>query len=192
VDGWEAFPIIYLTQEMLGREDRRQGHHHKLDIGNRHAHSFRLFLRILHHGNELGNDICLYVILCHISAEGDHVDGMQPPAVGIEEGHDVDGHDIRVEYFSILEIVVPDLVNDIAKEFGDASFGRLVTGKVIEAGFMGRLCTNTDDCRGIVGDVSIVEGEVGGTYELLLPWLALYLMVSVRMAMREWIPFNWL
>jgi len=117
---------------------------------------------------------------------------MQPPAVGIEEGHDVDGHDIRVEYFSILEIVVPDLVNDIAKEFGDASFGRLVTGKVIEAGFMGRLCTNTDDCCGIVGDVSIVEGEVGGTYELLLPWLALYLTVSVRMAMREWIPFNWL
>jgi len=77
----------------------------------------------------------------HISAEGDRVDGMQPPAVGVEEGHDVDGRDLSVEGISIFEIIVPDLVNDIAKKFGNATFGRFVTGVVIEAGFMGRLCT---------------------------------------------------
>ncbi len=30
---------------------------------------------------------------------------------------------------------------------------------------MGRLCTNVDDCRGIVGDVFIVEGGADGPYE---------------------------
>jgi hypothetical protein len=30
---------------------------------------------------------------------------------------------------------------------------------------MGRLCTNSDDCRGVVGDVFIVEGEADGTYK---------------------------
>ena len=53
---------------------------------------------------------------------------MQPPAVGVEEGHDLDGHDLHVEHFGILEIIVPDLADDIAKEFGDASFDRLVDG----------------------------------------------------------------
>jgi len=128
VDDWEAFPIIYLAQEMLGREDRHQGHHHEFNIGDGHAHPFCLFLRILHHDDELGNAVCLYVILHHISAEGDHVDSMQPPAVGVEEGHDVDGHDLCVEHFGILEIVVPDLADNIAKDFGDASFVCLVDG----------------------------------------------------------------
>ncbi len=76
VNGREAFPIIHLAREMLGREDSRQGHHHEFDIGNGHARPFRLFLRILYHDNELGDAICLHVILHHISAEGDHVDGM--------------------------------------------------------------------------------------------------------------------
>ena len=30
---------------------------------------------------------------------------------------------------------------------------------------MGRLCTISDDCRGVVGDVFIVEGEADGTYK---------------------------
>jgi hypothetical protein len=30
---------------------------------------------------------------------------------------------------------------------------------------VGHLCTNTDDCRGVIGDVFIIEGEAGGTYE---------------------------
>jgi len=76
VYGWEAFPIINLAREMLGRKDSRRGHHHKFDISDGHARLFCLFLRILHHDDELGNAICLHVILRHISAEGDHVDGM--------------------------------------------------------------------------------------------------------------------
>ena len=167
VDGWEAFPIINLAREMLGHENSRRGHHHKFDIGNGHARPFCLFLSILHHDNELGNAICLRVILRHISAEGDHVDGMQPPAVGVEEGHDVDGRDLGVEGIGVFEIVVPDLVDDIAEKFRNASFGRFVVGVVIKVGFVGRLCTNSDDSRDVVGDVFILEREAGGPYELV-------------------------
>ena len=85
---------------------------------------------------------------------------------------------------SVFEIIVPDLGNDIAKEFGDASFGRLVTGIVIKAGFMGGLCLNVDNCCGVVGDVFIVEGETGGPDEL---GVAVFGFVLGR----EWIPFNW-
>ena len=126
VNGWEAFPIINLAWEIFGREDSCRGHHHKFDISDGHARPFCLFLHILHHDDELGDAIHLHVILYHISAEGNHVDGMQPPAVGVEEGHDVDGH--CVEHFGILEIGVPDLADNIAKNFGDASFDRLVDG----------------------------------------------------------------
>ena len=106
------------------------------------------------------------------------------PTVGVEEGHDVKGHDLCVESLGILEIVVPDLVYNIAKEFGDASFGRLVTGIVIEAGFMGGLCTNANDCRGVVGDVFIVEGEVGGTDEHGIAVFGFVLGGILRMAVR--------
>jgi hypothetical protein len=152
-DGREAFPIINLAWEMLGPKDSRRGHHHKFDIGDGHARPFRLFLRILHHDDELGNAICLHVLLRHISVEGNHVNGMQPPTVGVEEGHDVDGRDLGVESIGVFEIVVPDLVDDIAEKFRNATFGRFVTGVVIKAGFVGLLCTNSDDSRGIVGDV---------------------------------------
>ena len=60
-------------------------------------------------------------------------------------------------------MVVPDLVDDITEKFGDATFGRFVTGVVVKAGFMGRLCTNSDDCRGVVSDVFILERKAGGT-----------------------------
>jgi hypothetical protein len=127
---------------------------------------FAFFLRIPHHDDELGDAIRLHIILHHISAEGDHVDGMQPPAVGIKGGHDVAGRDLRVEHHGILEIVIPDLIDDVMKEFCDASFGPLVTGVVIKAGFMGSLCLNVDDCYGIVGDVFVVEGEADGPDKL--------------------------
>ncbi len=151
---------------MLGRKDCPQGHHHEFDIGNGHAGPFCLFLHILHHDNELGDAIHLHIILHHISAEEDHVDGMQPPAVGVEEGHDVAGRDLRVERLGVLEIIVPDLVDNVTKEFCDASFGRLVTGVVVKVGFMGGLCSNTDDCCGIVGNVFVVEGEADGPDKL--------------------------
>ena len=61
-----------------------------------------------------------------------------------QEGHNVDGRDLCVEGIGVFEIVVPDLINDIVKKFGNATLGCFVTGIVIEAGFVGRLCTNLD------------------------------------------------
>jgi hypothetical protein len=40
---------------------------------------FDFFLRILHHDDELGDAICLHVILRHIGEEGDHVRACKPP-----------------------------------------------------------------------------------------------------------------
>ncbi len=114
---------------------------------------------------------------------------MQPAAVGVEEGHDLDGRDLSVEGLGVFEIVVPDLINNIAKKFCNATFGRFVTGVVIEAGFMGRLCTNPEDCRGIVGDVFIVEGEADGTYEFGIAMVR-FVLGGLRIAVREWRPFN--
>ena len=34
---------------------------------------------------------------------------MQPLTVGVEEGHDVDGHDLCEESLGVFEIIVPDL-----------------------------------------------------------------------------------
>ncbi len=43
---------------------------------------------------------------------------MQPATVGVEESHDdLDGRDLCVEGLRIFEIVVPDLINNIAKIF---------------------------------------------------------------------------
>jgi hypothetical protein len=73
---------------MLGRKDSRQGHHHELNVGDGHARPFRFFLRVLHHYDVLGDSIHLHVMLMHIRAKQDHVHGMEPPAVGVKEGHD--------------------------------------------------------------------------------------------------------
>jgi hypothetical protein len=43
---------------------------------------------------------------------------MQTPAVGVKVGHDFDGHDPSEESLGIFEIIVPDLIDDIAKECG--------------------------------------------------------------------------
>jgi hypothetical protein len=95
-NGREALPIIHLSWEVLGCEDGFQGHHHKFDIGNGHASLLCLLLSILHHDNELVDAIRLNVVLSHVQAEGDHVDGMQPPAVGVKVGHDFKGRDLGV------------------------------------------------------------------------------------------------
>ena len=63
---------------------------------------------------------------------------MQAAAVGVEEGHDLNGRDLCVESLGVFEIIVPDLIDHVAKEFGNAMFGRFVSGVVIKAGFMGR------------------------------------------------------
>jgi hypothetical protein len=90
---------------------------------------------------------------------------MKPSAVGVEEGHDVDGRDLRVEGVGIFEVVVPNLINDIAEKLGHTSFGHLVTGVVIELGFAGSLHTNANNCRGIVSNHLVVEWETGWAYK---------------------------
>jgi hypothetical protein len=100
--GWEAFLIVDLTREVLGCQDSCQRHHDKFDVSDRHASPFSLFLGILYHDNELGDAIHLHIVLHHVHAKQDHVEGMKPIAVGIEEGHDVDGHDLHVEGVGIF------------------------------------------------------------------------------------------
>jgi hypothetical protein len=161
VDGREAFPIIHRLQEVLSCKDSCQGHHHKFNIGNGHASLLCLLLSILHHDNELGDAICLDIVLGHVQAKGDHVDCMQPPAVGVKVGHDFKGRNLCVESLGILQVVVPNFVNDVVEEFGDAMFGCFVAGLVVKAGFVGSLGANTDASRGIIGNVPVIEGEVG-------------------------------
>jgi hypothetical protein len=90
---------------------------------------------------------------------------MKPSAVGIEERHDVNGRDLRVEGVGVFEVVVPNLINNVAEKFRPASFGRLVTGVVIKSGFVGSLRTNVNDCRGIISDCLVVEWETSRVYE---------------------------
>ena len=63
----------------------------KFNVGNGHASPLRLFLRILQHDDVLGNAVCLHIVLVHVGVEGDHANGVQPPAVGIEERDDFEG-----------------------------------------------------------------------------------------------------
>ncbi len=76
---------------MLGPEDSRRSHHHKFDVGDGHALPLCLFLSILQHVDVLGNAVCLDVIPTHVGAEGNHVNGMKSPAVGVEEGDNFKG-----------------------------------------------------------------------------------------------------
>jgi hypothetical protein len=103
--------------------------------------------------------------LHHIRAKQDHVKGMQPSAVGVEEGHDVDGPDLRVEGVGIFEVVVPNLVNNVAEKLGHALFGCLVAGVVIKSGFVGGLCTNANNCCGIISNHLVIEWETSWACE---------------------------
>ncbi len=97
---------------------------------------------------------------------GDHVNDIQPPAVGVEVSHDFKGCDPHIESLGVLQVVVPNLVNNVAEEFGNATSGCFVAGVVIEAGFVGGLGANTDDGRGIFGNVPVIEGEAGRSDKL--------------------------
>ena len=85
---------------------------------------------------------------------------MQPPAVGVEVGHDFKGRDLCIESLGILQVDVPNLVDDVAEELGNTTFGCLVGGIAVKAEFVGSLGVNMDDGRGIIGNDLIVEGEV--------------------------------
>jgi hypothetical protein len=47
----------------------------------------------------------------HVRRESEHVNGVEPPAVGIEEGHDFDSEYLCVEGIRVLEVSVPSLVH---------------------------------------------------------------------------------
>jgi hypothetical protein len=110
-----------------------QGHHHHLDISDGHSCLLGLLLRILHHVDKLGDAIGLGVILMHVGLEANHVNCMQPPTVGVEEGHDVQCRDLHVESLGVLEVIIPDLLDGFAEEFGNPPLSCLVTGVVIKA-----------------------------------------------------------
>ena len=107
----------------------------------------------------------MHVVLHHVHAKQDRVKGMKPTTVGVEEGYDVDGPDLCVQGVSVFEVLVPNLINNVAEKLGHASFGQLVTGVVIESGFVGSLRTNANDCRVIVSDRLVIEWETGRSYE---------------------------
>ena len=67
---------------------------------------------------------------------------------------------------------MPDLVNDLAEELGRPALGRLEAGLVIEAGFVGRLCMNTNYRGGIVLDAAVVEREADGAFERVAAMLS--------------------
>ncbi len=148
--------------EVLRREDGCRGHHDELDIGNGHARLLHLPLGIFQHVDILGDAICLHVVGMHVSTEGDHVDCVKTLSVDVLEGNDVKGRYLCVEGVSILEVIVPDLLHSVTEELGSAALGCFVTGVVFEAGFVGQLCIDRNDCGGIVHDGAIVKRQTIG------------------------------
>jgi hypothetical protein len=99
----------------------------------------------------------------HVGVEGDHVNGVEPPAVGVKEGNDLEGQHLSVEGVGILEVVVPDFVDGLSEKFGGPMLGRFVTGKVFKAGFMSQFQVDANDHGGIVGNAAVVERQVERT-----------------------------
>ncbi len=46
-------------------------------------------------------------------------------------------------------------------ELGNATFGCFIAGILLKAGFVSGFGANTDDGRGIIGNVLVLEGEPG-------------------------------
>jgi hypothetical protein len=107
----------------------------------------------------------IFLVLHHVRAKQDHVKGMKPSTVGIKEGHDVDGRDLCVEGVSIFEVVVPNLIDNVAEKLGHTLFGCLVTDVVIKMRSVGSLCTNANDCHGIISNCLVVEWERSQAYK---------------------------
>ena len=96
-----------------------------------------IFLGILKHDYVVGDATPLRIVPIHVGVEGDHIDSVEPPTVGLEGGYDLEGQHLRIEGISIIEVVVPDLVDCLAEEFGGAALDRLVADKDVKAGAMG-------------------------------------------------------
>ncbi len=87
----------------------------------------------------------------HVGPETNHVHCTKPPAVSFEERHDLPRRNFSVKSLGVLEVVIPNLLDGVAEEFGNAPFGQLVTGKVIAERVMSRFCFDANDGCGIVG-----------------------------------------
>ncbi len=106
----------------------------------------------------------MHIVLRHISAQSVHVEGMKSSTIGVKEGHDVNDRDLCVEGVGIFQVIVPNLIN-ITEKFGHALLGRLVTGIVIEMGFVGSLRMKVKDRCGIVSNCLVVEWETSWAYQ---------------------------
>ncbi len=129
---------------------------------------FAFLLSILQHVDVLGNAVRLDVILMHVGAEGNHVNGMKSPAVGVKKGDNFKGRHLRVKGVGVLEVFEPDLVNGFSEEFGGPMLRRLVAGVVVKAGFVGRFRSNANNCGGIVRNVTVIERQSDGAFK----WVA--------------------
>jgi len=149
----------------LRRKNGCRGHHHKFNVGNGHARPLRLLLGNFQHVDVLGDAVRLHIILVHVGLEQDHVHGVEAPAVCVKERDDLEGGHLHEEGVGVLEVVEPDLVDGLAEEFFCSPLRRLITGVVIEAGFVGGFCTDADDSRGIVRDAGAVKRQAARTAE---------------------------
>ncbi len=101
----------------------------------------------------------------HVGAEGNHVDGMKSPAVGVKEGDNFKGRHLCVIGVGDLEVFEPDLVDSFSEEFGGPTLCRLVAGVVVKAGFVGRFLSNANKHGGVVRDVTVIEWQLDGAFE---------------------------
>jgi hypothetical protein len=90
---------------------------------------------------------------------------MKPSAVGVKERHDIDGCDLRVEGVGVFEVIVPNLIDNVAEKFGHVLYGCLLTGVVIKLGFVGSLLTNLNNCHGVGSNCLVVEWEMSRAYK---------------------------
>ncbi len=66
---------------------------------------------------------------------------------------------------AFFEVVVPNFIDNVAEKLGDALLGPLITGVVTESRFVGGLCTNTNECHGVVSNCLVKEWETSWLYK---------------------------
>ena len=116
-----------------------------------------LFLGLLQHDDILGNAVGLGVVAMHVCLKSKHVDGVEPPPVGIKEGHDIDSKYLHVKGIHVLEIGVPSLVHDGEEELGCAALGRFIAGIVVKSVAVGCFLTYSDKGQRIVDNIFVSE-----------------------------------
>jgi hypothetical protein len=67
----------------------------------------------------------------YVHPRGDHVDGMEAPAVG-KEGDDFKGRHLHIEGFRVFGVIEPDLIDGFAEEFSGPMLCCFETGIVIK------------------------------------------------------------